>query len=246
MIYHLSVNQYYFRITTLGRRWNDVLSGNGALYLTPLGNRYNVVLQRATYVAETPQIVLSEAAYYMALIWQERIGIHHLRPVTGPLVSDHLLWQFTLQSPEYVIDVERLIDTLLWPPHTLVNPGRYYDSTQRAANVAVSLQLPGYSTPHPGIRVPAVRSRNSVSSAESNLVFFCLNRSPRGQLEGRWRIQIEFLALGGGQVTSATRRVDWARPRFRILAPVHGVPLGVATPGNLALSTWYSIDLNYH
>jgi hypothetical protein len=44
MIYSLPPDQSYYRVTTLGRRWRDVLSGRGALYLPATGNRYNTVL----------------------------------------------------------------------------------------------------------------------------------------------------------------------------------------------------------
>ena len=44
MIYPLPPNQSYYRVTILGRRWRDVLSGRGALYLSATGNRYNTVL----------------------------------------------------------------------------------------------------------------------------------------------------------------------------------------------------------
>jgi hypothetical protein len=52
MIHPLPPDQLYYRVTTIGRRWPDVLSGRGALYLSATGNRYNTVLQQAAYVCD--------------------------------------------------------------------------------------------------------------------------------------------------------------------------------------------------
>src|SRR4051812_23363468 len=106
MIHALTPNQRYYRVTTLGRRWRDVLSGRGALYLSATGNRYNAVLQQAAYVCDDLRVAVTEFAYYAARDWQDRLGNHHLLPVAGPLQSDHVLWLFRLQQPTHVVDVE--------------------------------------------------------------------------------------------------------------------------------------------
>src|SRR5947208_12742979 len=80
MIYPLPPDQSYYRVTILGRRWRDVLSGRGALYLPATGNRYNTVLQQAAYVADEPAVAVTEFAYYAARSWQEQTGAGYLPP----------------------------------------------------------------------------------------------------------------------------------------------------------------------
>lgn len=84
MIYPLPPAQSYYRVTVLGRRWRDVLSGRGALYLLATGNRYNTVLQQAAYVSDDPTVAVTEFAYYAARDGQDRLGNHHVLPVAGP------------------------------------------------------------------------------------------------------------------------------------------------------------------
>ena len=245
MIYSLPANQYFFRVTTAGRKWSHVLSGRGALYLTATGNRYNVILQQATYVAESLAVAVTEWAYYVARNWQDRIGNHHVLPVTGALVSEAVLWQFTIQAPNYVVDAEPLAASLPWPAHVLLNPCGNYAATQRLANLALSRPFQGHQPPHPGLKVPAVRSRLQAAATESNFVFFRLGKSPSGQLIGKWKLQVEFLDLAGNQVTGATARVDWTRLRFRLLSPPGGLPAGQALPATYSLGQWYQLVINH-
>lgn len=78
MTHPLPPNHIFYRVTTRGRRWRDVLSGGGSLYLPPGGNRYNVVLQRAAYVCDELSVTVTEFAYYAARNWQDRLGNHHI------------------------------------------------------------------------------------------------------------------------------------------------------------------------
>ena len=55
-----------------GRRWRDVLSGRGALYLSATGNRYNTVLQQAAYVSDDLRVAVTEFAYYAARLARTR------------------------------------------------------------------------------------------------------------------------------------------------------------------------------
>src|SRR5262249_23837414 len=151
---------------------------------------YNVVLQQAAYVSDMLTVAVTEGAYYAALAWQEDISYHHGTPVNGPLVSRSLLWEFTLQAPAYVIDAEALAASLAWPPHVLLNPRQPYGATQPLANVALSRPQPGHAPPHPGLKVPAVRSRHGPGATESNFVLFRLGRAPAGTLVGKWRLEI--------------------------------------------------------
>jgi hypothetical protein len=245
MIHPLPPGQSYYRVTTLGRRWRDVLSGRGALYLSATGNRYNAVLQQAAYVSDDLAVAVTEFAYYAARDWQDRLGNHHVVPVAGPLQSDYVLWRFRLQQPAYVIDVEHTVG-VPWqvPSYVLLNPGRNYAATQHLANQAITWPFAGHPTPHPGLRVPAVRSRHAAADSHVNYVLYRLPGTPLGQQEGRWRLRVEFLDLNGNSVGPASARIDWSHPRFQLLAS----PGGGAVPGlpaGYTLGTWYPVHVNH-
>jgi hypothetical protein len=211
------------------------------LYLPVTGNRYNVIHQHATYAADNLATAVTEWAYYVAHDLQHRIGNHHVNPVTGPLLSDSLLWAFTIQDPVYVVDAEALAASQLWPAHVLLNPCKNYHATQKLANLALGLSFPG----HLGLKAPAVRSRSNPSAGESNFIFYRLGKVPSGQLIGKWRLQVEFLDLAGNRVTTTTPRVDWGRFRFRLLSPPGGSPAGLSLPAPYTLAQWYSLLLNH-
>jgi hypothetical protein len=245
MIHPLPPDQSYYRVTTLGRRWRDVLSGRGALYLPATGNRYNAVLQQAAYVSDDLQVGVTEFAYYAAQDWQDRLGKHHVLPVAAPLQGDYVLWRFRLQRPTYVVDVDHPAG-VPWavPPYVLLNPGRNYAATQHLANQAVTWPFAGHATPHPGLRVPAVRSRHAAADPQANYVLYRLPGTPVGHLEGRWRLRIEFLDLHGNPVGSGSPRIDWSRPRFQLLASPGGGAAPVL-PAGYALATWYPAQVNH-
>jgi hypothetical protein len=213
MIHPLPPGQSWYRVTILGRRWRDVLSGRGALYLSATGNRYNTVLQQAAYVSDDPAVAVTEFAWYAARDWQDRLGNHHVLPVPGPLQSDYVLWKFRLDQPTYVIDVEHAAG-VPWtvPPYVLFNPGRNHAATQHLANQAVAWPFPGHPNPHPGLRVPAVRSRHVPPDTHVNYVLYRFSPAvPRGHLEGRWR-----LSTGPARGSSCSPpRAGGHRPRCR-------------------------------
>jgi hypothetical protein len=245
MIHPLPPGHSYYRVTTIGRRWRDVLSCRGALYLSATGNRYNTVLQQAAYVCDDLAVAVTESAYYAGRDWQERLGNHHLLPVAGPLQSDYVLWRFRLQQPQYVIDVENAAGVpWLVPRYVLLNPGRNYAATQRLANQAATWPFAGHPPPHPGLRVPAVRSRHAAADPQVNFVLYRLPGTPLGLQEGRWRLRVEFLDLNGNPVGPGSSRMDWSRPRFQLLASPGG---GVASvlPAPYALANWYHLHINY-
>lgn len=131
MIHNLPPNKSYFRVTTRRRKWQDVLSGNGALFLSRFGNRYNQIAQLTSYVSDNLEVAVTEFAYYAAIKWHYRISKYYLAPVRMPLQEDYLLWQFTLRVPAYVMDIENSSALpLRLPLFVLLNPGRRYHSTQ--------------------------------------------------------------------------------------------------------------------
>jgi hypothetical protein len=221
-----------------------VLSSRGALYLSATGNRYNTVLQQAAYVCDDLTVAVTEFAYYAARDWQDRLGNHHVLPVTGPLQRDYVLWRFRLQQPTHVVDVEHAAG-VPWvvAPYVLFNPGRNYAATQHLANQVVAWPFPGHPNPQPGLRVPAVRSRHAGAGPQVNYLLYRLPGSPVGQQQGRWRVRVEFLDLNGGPVGPASPRIDWARPRFQLL-PSPGGGAAPALPPGFALATWYPLHVN--
>jgi hypothetical protein len=244
MAFLLPPNQFYYRITTRGYRWRDVLSGRGALSLSPGGNRYNVVLQRAAYVCNELGVTITEFAYYAARDWQERLGNHHIVAVPTPMRGTYTLWQFTLQQPTYVIDVEAGLPVhAQLPPFALLNPGHNYAATHWVANNAIATLVAGHNPPHPGLKVPAVRSRQGAAGNESNYVLYKLAHSPQGTLTGRWRVQIEFRDIAGNAVAGGSARVDWSHPRFQLLTVPGGAP--PALPHPYAVNIWYPIVVNF-
>jgi hypothetical protein len=244
MIHPLPPDQSYYRVTTIGRRWPDVLSGRGALYLSATGNRYNTVLQQAAYVCDDLMVAVTEFAYYAARDWQDRLGNHHVLPVAGPLRGDYVLWRFRLQRPTYVVDVEHAAGVpWLVPPYVLFNPRRHYAATQDLANHAIACPFPGHPNPQSGLRVPAVRSRQAAADPQVNYVLYRLPGSPLGRLEGRWRLRIEFLDLNGNPVGPGSPRIDWSRPRFQLL-PSPGGGVAPPLPAGYVLATWYPAHVN--
>src|SRR4051812_18088695 len=104
MIYPLPANQHFFRVTSVGQTGKDVLAGAGAFYLADVATRYNVVLQQAAYASDSHTVAVTEAAFYASSDWQEQLARYHHPPLHGPLVSEALLWEFTVAAPAYVID----------------------------------------------------------------------------------------------------------------------------------------------
>jgi hypothetical protein len=247
MIHPLAPTTPFYRVTTVGRKWNDVLSGRGALYLPPAGNRYNVVLQQASYVCDDLEVAVTEFGYYAARDWQVRLGNHHILPVPNPLQADYILWQFTLRAPTYAIDIEAAPGTAaLLPPFALFNPGQHYSASQHLANHAVNFPAPGHPTPHPALKVPAVRGRIAPTGTQSNYVLYRLPGrpgSPRGALLARWKLRIEFLDVHGSPVTAASPRVNWAEPRLMLLASPRVA--AVALPALYSIGVWRSFRINH-
>jgi hypothetical protein len=178
MIHPLPPGRSYYQVTTIGRRWRDVLSGKGALYQSATGNRYNAVLQQAAYVSDDLPVAVTEFASYAARHWQDRLGNHHVLSVVGPLQRDYVLWRFRLQQPTYVVDVEHAAG-LPWliPPYVLFNPGGNYAATPHLATQAVTWPFAGYAPPHRGLRVPAVRSRHAAAVPQVTYVLYRISGS---------------------------------------------------------------------
>ena len=62
----------FYRVTDVGRTWQDVISGVGSYFSS--GGRYNRIQQRTVYASADPLVSLAEAAFHQAVKWQMRIG----------------------------------------------------------------------------------------------------------------------------------------------------------------------------
>ena len=99
----------FYRVADRKLTWPGVLSGAGA-YFSP-GGRYNRVHQKTVYASEDPLISMAEYAFHVAVDLQKSIGGGPLseEPLDRhglPLMSEHLLWCFTLGMASQVVDVE--------------------------------------------------------------------------------------------------------------------------------------------
>jgi hypothetical protein len=95
----LPAQTIFYRVTAAHRPWSDVLTGRGAFYGHPHGARYNASRQTTVYTSTDPVVVITEAAFYQALLWHARIGSTVLRNqhlVSPPFVSTVRLWSFRL------------------------------------------------------------------------------------------------------------------------------------------------------
>ncbi len=94
MYYSPAAGTRLYRVTSPDTAWPTPLLGRGAYYTH--GGRYNRVGQATVYCSEDPLVVITEAAFYQSLEWQHRISGQRLSAMTYPLISDHILWCFTL------------------------------------------------------------------------------------------------------------------------------------------------------
>jgi hypothetical protein len=245
---------FFYRVTASDQPWPAVLSGAGAYFTA--GGRYNRVQQKTVYAAEDPLVSIAESAFHQAVHFQMLIGGG---PLTGPpisrpalpLVSEHLLWCFTLHNAPQVIDAEDplALHTFHHRPFELVNPtSRDYSETMMLADL-----MRHYPDPHHpvagGILAPSVRTPTSPGYTPRQHIFFVPHdvlAIPGSQVR-RWKVTIEFADTAGKSVTAQTRDIDWTRPWIRLSGartPVPAYPLRPKArpfrPGR-----WYQIGINF-
>src|SRR5947209_4374558 len=173
MYYTLGAGARLYRVTSPNTAWPTPLLGQGAYFNH--GGRYNRAGQATVYCSEDPLVVITEAAFYQALEWQHRISMQRFNPMTYPLLSDHLLWCFTLDPPPPLVDLEhpQAQHTFQYPPHLIYNPSlnprrgpqlvgqppaRDYTGTQQLADeIRAYLPPPGANQQRPeGVKAPSV------------------------------------------------------------------------------------------
>jgi hypothetical protein len=242
----------FYRVTSGGLPWTDVLSGAGAFF--SVGGRYNRVHQKTVYAAEDPLVSIAEYAFHQGVELQQSIGGGPLSahpPRLGPplpLISEHFLWCFTLQNVPQVVDVEDPVamHTFQHRPYELLNPSS--DSYHRTAMLADLIR----HHPNPqqpvvgGILAPSVRTPLSPGYIPRQHIFFVPHNvlAIPGARVRRWTLAIEFADATGQSVTAQTRDIDWARPWFRLSGAralaQRPHPHPPYTPG-----TWYQLEIKF-
>jgi RES domain len=226
-MYHLiAAGTHLFRVTDIGRTWRDVVSGIGSYFVS--GGRYNRVQQRTVYAARDPLVSIAESAAHVALDrWQPRIGRGFLPPqpalpaVAPPFVSEHWLWEFSVNVHMQIVDLESPAAYVAFHhrPYELLNPSQAYRAT---ADLADAVRL----HPHPtnpnamvdGILAPSVRADRVGEYIPRQEVLFvpASGRMISATFVRKWRLALEFRDNSGHSVTASTRLVDWEQPRFRL------------------------------
>src|SRR5258708_8589624 len=151
MFHLVAAGTHLYRVTAIGRTWQDVVSGVGSDFTA--GGRYNRIQQRTVYAATDPLVSITESAAHMAIDhWQPRIGRGFLSVLPAlpapvpPLVSEHWLLCFTVAAEMHLIDVENptALGAFHYHRYELLNPSQAYRTT---ADLADAIRL----HPHPQV-----------------------------------------------------------------------------------------------
>jgi hypothetical protein len=257
MFHLVAAGTQLYRVTAIGRTWQDVVSGVGSYFTA--GGRYNRVQQRTVYAATDPLVSLAESAVHEVIDrWQPRIGrgplsvLPALPPPVPPLVSQHWLWCFTVDADRQLVDVASPAARVAFQHclYELLNPSTAYRTT---ADLADRIRL----HPHPqipnaladGILAPSVRTPPVGRYTPRQQVFFV----PPNQLTipatlvRRWRMTLEFADNAGQSVNAGTRVIDWTRPWFRLSNNPVPVPAFPQRPHAqpFAPGTWHQFRVKY-
>jgi hypothetical protein len=246
-----------YRVTGLSETWPNPLLGLGAYFTR--GGRYNRPHQQTVYASDDPLVAITEAAFYQALDWQRRIGLHHFLPVGYPLESEHWLWCFTIDPGPPVIDLLHLgaQHQFLHPPHLLLAPSQQYEGTQALADtIRAYIPPPGSLHPRPeGLRAPSVRALPPGKFQPTQFALFVMDpaiQQPythRATLVEQWKLTFEFQEPPPRRaVTYNSARIDWRAPRFRLGGPsMATIPAFTARPHArpFRLGRWYRVAVNF-
>jgi len=247
----------FYRVTEIGRTWQDVLSGVGSYFTS--GGRYNRIQQRTVYASADPLVSITESAFHQAMKWQMSLGQGSLailpalpRPAL-PLVSEHWLWCFTLKNPLQLVNLDSWQARAAFPHsrYELFNPSEAYRTT---ADLADAIRL----HPHPknpkrlvdGILVPSVRTPPGTKYRPQQHIFFVPPNqvTMAATLAGRWRLTLEFADSTNRSVHASSRDVDWSHFWFYLDQNVAAVPAYPphSNPQVLTPATWFKYPLKYH
>jgi len=251
----LAAGTTLYRVTDIGRSWNDVISGNGAYYT--FGNRYNRIQQRTVYAALDPFVSLAESAAHKAIDhWQPSIGgdyLHVSPPLlqspVPPLVSEHWLWSFTTTAGLQLLRLEdpQAEATFGFHVYELLSPSVAY---RRTADLADRIRRhPCPNSPRgrvDGILAPSVRTpATSMDLPKQVVLFLPVGAQTIGARQRRrWRLQIEFRDCAGQSVNARTRDIDWSNPWFQLSASRASVP-AFPPRSSIRPGDWHQFGIKY-
>ena len=254
MLHALDPGTPFYRVTEPRSSWPRVLSGAGAYFSS--GGRYNRVHQQTVYASEDPLVSIAEYAFHVAVEQQKSIGGGPLTesarlPPGLPLISEHLLWCFTLGIVPKVVDVEDpvALQTFGHRPYELLNPSsKDYHRTAMLADFIRHYCMAHH--PIPGdILAPSVRTPAGPGHNPRQHIFFVPHDSLAlsGTQVRRWTLTIEFRDTAARSVTTHTRDIDWSRPWVRLGGARRPVPAFARRPGSHPLmpGTWYQVEVKF-
>lgn len=195
--------------------------------------------------------------------------------MTYPLVSDHLLWCFSLDPSPHLIDLEhsRTQHTFGYPPSSIHNPSlspsrrgqaagqpsiRDYTGTQQLADKIRAYHPPtGSNQARPeGLKAPSVRMSKKNNSRPFHLALSVMPPgihvpySSRATLVNQWQLSLEFEQPRPRQpVTASTVEIGWTSPRFQLGPVGHpSVPAYICRPRATQFAVapqWHLLDIRY-
>lgn len=236
MFVNLPATTFFYRITGRDIPWAKVLTGEGAFFGIPQGNRYNASRQATVYAAADPVVTLTEGAFRQGLFWHEQIGstiLSNQHVLPPPFSTTVRLWCFRLTPPPVLIDLTDPAAVLAFrhPPYGLLNPSHaHYEPTQNLMDAVYHFPPGPGGRRAQGIQAPSVRTPRVGGYRPLQQVFFLLAGQPRlaGVAVCSWDLTVEFLeADTRSPVTPHTLDIDWRCPRFWL------EPRGASAAGGL-------------
>ena len=236
-----------YRATIRGRSWGELLKGEGAYYTN--GGRYNAIDQLTVYASDDPVVAISECCYYEARAAQSAIGNNfHPHPSTYPLVSENILWCFTLVYPVMLIDLLSPLarKAFSYGRSILTIPSHDYGATQHLAST-----IRGYPNPAKpiagGLRAPSARAVNPHGAATQIVLFPRMGREIKAVKIERCNLTVQFLDDAGKPVTTETEYIDWSNPRIQIHGGNNAASLisGCLGGASIPRLSWQTIPIRF-
>jgi hypothetical protein len=236
----------FYRATRIGTTWSKVLRGDGAFYTD--GGRYNTTHQPTAYTADDPIVAISELAFYQAMSWQRDIGSRLTPDLEFPLVSEHLLWCFTLDNPPKILDLSNDISRQVFTYHrfALVNPSSYHQATRELAD---KIRMhPNAEAPNVGgLKAPSVRAIPVGGGYACQTVLFPGPKGIKASRVGRLNLTLEFLDGGGQSVDGETAVINWSDLRFQLHGGSTTILLDSACRGGIPIpiDEWIPLTIRH-
>jgi hypothetical protein len=236
----------FYRATKKGTTWRKLLQGHGAFYTD--GGRYNTTHQPTVYTADDPVVAISEQAFYQAKTWQQTIG-SRLKPyLRFPLVTEHLLWCFTLDNPPQILDLTNDVSRQVFTYYrfALLNPSLHHQATRELAdNVR---KHPNATAPNVGgLKAPSVRAIPVGGGYACQTVLFPGPKGIKASRVGRLNLTLEFLDGSGHSVDGETAVINWSDLRFQLHGGTATIPLDSACRGGtpIPIGDWIPLTIRH-